>query len=73
MKVGDLVRRRFLFDSWLDDNPWMTVNADNEIGVIVKENKDLRLIKVYWSGQYFSTHTKEDLENVINNQGNKHE
>jgi len=35
VKVGDLVKRKPVWDKWVEHNPWMYTAKDLEIGIVV--------------------------------------
>ena len=65
MKVGDLVRRKPLWDEWIKYNPWMYTAEAIEVGIIVKcshKHKTMRL--VCWPSIGNNWEEKKDLEKL---------
>ena len=67
VKAGDLVKRCDAFKEWMKQNSWMTLNEEQEIGVIVElthTEEDIEII-VHWPFTGISFEDFDDLE-VIN-------
>ena len=64
MKVGNLVKRCDTFKEWLKEgNSWMTLEEEQEIGIIIEYDKDLLVI--HWSHTGISWEDEVNVE-VIN-------
>lgn len=67
MKVGDLVKRCDSFKEWMKYNSWMTLEEEQEIGVIVELTTTFLTIEiiVHWPETGISYEEFDDLE-VLN-------
>ena len=64
---NDLVKRSDTFKEWLDaDNLWMTLEEEQEIGIILFEDKGLMV--VHWPHSGISWEDKDNLEVINENQ-----
>ncbi len=62
MKPGDLVKRSDTFKDWLKHNAWMTLDEEQEVGIITKFEDNL--IVVLWSTIGISWEDPNNLELV---------
>jgi uncharacterized protein YycO len=63
MKVGDLMKRSDTFKEWIEQgNVWMTLEEEQEIGVMLENDKGL--IVVHWPHAGISWEDKENVEVV---------
>ena len=63
---GDLVKRSDTFKEWMQEgNLWMTLEEEQEIGIILNRDKDL--IVVHWPHTGVSWEDEESLEKVSDN------
>ena len=72
MNVGDLVRRASDWTEWLKYNKWMTLEEEQEVGMITKIdpriNKGVQdVVAVLWSSGGLSWEDLDDLEAVNEN------
>ena len=68
MKACDLVKRSDTFKAWIaEDNLWMTLEEEQEVGIIIKKDDSLPhpLFIVNWSHTGISWEDEENLE-IIN-------
>tara|TARA_Y100000310_G_C20410991_1_gene681970 strand:- start:206 stop:418 length:213 start_codon:yes stop_codon:yes gene_type:complete len=67
MKVGDLVKRCESFKEWMKHNSWMTLEEEQEIGMIVGFTTTFSVIEiiVHWPETGISYEEFDDLE-VLN-------
>lgn len=65
MKVGSLVKRKMLFDDWVQQgNHWMKTPKYQETGIIVRFGRSLWDYEVLWQGEYMQTHGEDELEEI---------
>lgn len=65
MKIGDLVRRAPAFKEWMKHNSWMTLEEEQEIGIITGFDKEEHIIVLWSIGESLSWEDPDDIE-VIN-------
>ena len=66
MKVGDLVKRCDTFKEWMQHNAWMTLEEEQELGLIVAIDKEKLVVS--WSFTGISWEDEKELE-IINEIG----
>ncbi len=71
MEVGDLVKRTDTFKEWLKDNAYMTLEEEQEMGIIIEVCNSSRTghpagrdIVVKWSHTGISYEDEDELEVV---------
>ena len=63
MQVGDLVKRKPEWESWVEHNPWMYTEKDLEVGIIINISKEGYWdYDVLWAGNYVETLDESELE-----------
>ena len=62
MKPGDLIKRSDTFKEWLEDNAWMTLEEEQEIGVMLENDEGW--IVVHWPATGISWEDKENVEKI---------
>ena len=63
MKVGDIVKRSNIFKEWMKHNSWMSLEEEQEIGMIIRFDNDD--VVVLWPVVGESWENKKDLEIVL--------
>ena len=63
MKAGDLVKRSDTFKEWIEQgNAWMTLEEEQEIGIMLENDEDL--IVVLWPHTGISWEDEENVEEI---------
>ena len=69
LKIGDLVKRKDMWEDWQQHNPWMIGEAEREIGIVTGFSRGFNLevidVVVVWSRRGLS-HDDPDVLEVVN-------
>ena len=69
MKAGDMIKRCDTFKEWMKHNSWMSLEEEQEIGLITKICGD-HLVVVLWAVTGLSWEHEDDIEVLPGMQNN---
>ena len=68
MKAGDLVKRSDTFKEWMKHNSWMSLDEEQEIGIVVEIESDPNGLRndivVHWPVTGISWEPEENVEKI---------